>query len=154
MLTYLVRRKAELLLFACSKVPDTDIIVHSVPGMEQLAIPLYLIRILHFGCNTMVLRYGITVLKIILVLKTDSNIYSVLSLPHSEIHGTPQDTFRTMLELKHAHMRFCSNVMHKINLADDFRICTVISLEMNVPYSLLYYKSFFCYFPAILSYYS
>ena len=93
MLTYLVRRKAELLLFARSKIPDADILVRSVPGMEQVKSLLYLICILNFGCNTAVLQYGVTVLKIILVLKKDSNIYSVLSLSYSEIHGTSQDTF-------------------------------------------------------------
>lgn len=61
------------------------------------------ICILNFGRNTAVMQYGITVLKIVLVLKKDSNIYSVLSSSHSEIHGTSQDKLRTTLELKHTH---------------------------------------------------
>ena len=114
----------------CSKIPDTGFIVHSVPGMEQLKILLYLICILNFGCNTAVLWYGITVHKIILVLKKDSNIYSVLSLSHSENHGASQNAFRTMLELKHMNRYLCSDVMHKTNIIDHFRIAQVFPLKL------------------------
>lgn len=80
-----------------------------------------------FWVQPAVLQYGVTVLKIILVLKKDSNTYSALSLSHSETHGTSQDVFRTVLELKHTHTSLWCNITHKINTANPFRSCTAIS---------------------------